>query len=603
MLAPKSNSLAAYPTYRASQRGNKRQVEKLQKLLLKSEAARLLAVRRVTQDNRGKKTAGVDGVKAVPPKGRLLMVRQLHTKHWKHRKTPQPVRRVWIPKPGKAAKRPLGIPTMMERAKQALVKMAVEPAWEAVFEPNSYGFRPGRSAHDAIGAIFNGIRYKPKFVFDADIKGCFDHIDHEALLKKLNTYPKLTHLIRGWLKAGVMDGEVFTPTEQGTPQGGVVSPLLANIALHGLEMEVSQACGTGEKPIVIRYADDFVILHSDQAELQKAAKRVTTWLEHMGLRLNPGKTSMTHTLDPCDGNVGFEFLGFHVQQYPVGRTRSGRDTHRRPLGFKTLIRPSQEAIKRHTREIGRKLRALRNAPQEAVVRQLNPIIAGWCNYHRWVVCSEVFRTCDYHTLRQLMRWGNARHPDKGKKWASKKYRIRVGTQTRFGTHVKDHAGNEIPIYVRYHAETQSQDYVKVRGDASPYDGNLLYWAKRLRQHPLVNNEKAKLLKTQQWRCPRCGLYFHDGDLLEIDHLVPTALGGKDDARNKAVYHRHCHDEKTVEDLEQIRGHRVAQDGLGHSRLLVSLTTGHTLRSRVKREFHARFWIDGGESDLLADHTE
>src|SRR5690348_11935144 len=179
--------------YRASQRGNTRQVEKLQKLLLKSKAARLLAVRRVTQDNQGKKTAGVDGVKSVLPRGRLLMVEQLHTQRWKFRKHPPPVRRIWIPKPGKAERRPLGIPTMMERAKQALVKLALEPAWEAVFEPNSYGFRPGRSCHDAIEAIFLGIRYKPKFVLDADIKGCFDHIDHEALLKKLNTYPKLTH--------------------------------------------------------------------------------------------------------------------------------------------------------------------------------------------------------------------------------------------------------------------------------------------------------------------------------------------------------------------------------------------------------------------------
>jgi RNA-directed DNA polymerase len=271
--------------YRANQRGNTRQVEKLQKLLLKSEAARLLAVRRVTQDNRGKKTAGVDGVKSVPPKERFLMVKQLHSKHWKHRRQPKPVRRVWIPKPGKAEKRPLGIPTMMERAKQALVKLALEPAWEAVFEPNSYGFRPGRSCHDAIGAIFLGIRYKPKCVFDADIKGCFDAIDQEALLKKLNTYPKLAHLIRGWLKAGVMEGVDFTPTEQGTPQGGVISPLLANIALHGMEQTMIKGYSKShavEKPILIRYADDFVILHSDKTELQKAAERAAELLQDMG---------------------------------------------------------------------------------------------------------------------------------------------------------------------------------------------------------------------------------------------------------------------------------------------------------------------------------
>src|SRR5215469_10641721 len=275
--------------YRASQHGNTRQVEKLQKLLLKSEAARLLAVRRVTQDNQGKKSAGVDGVKSVPPKERFLMVRQLHTKRWKLRKKPLPVRRVWIPKPGKAEKRPPGIPTMLERAKQALVKLALEPAWEAVFEPNSYGFRPGRSAHDAIGAIFLGIRYKPKFVFDAAIKGCFDAINHEALLKKLHTYPKLTRLICGWLKAGVLEGQDFTPTEQGTPQGGVISPLLANVALHGMERVAKEGFAKGhavEKPIVVRYADDFVILHSDKEELQRAAERITAWLAGMGLQLS-----------------------------------------------------------------------------------------------------------------------------------------------------------------------------------------------------------------------------------------------------------------------------------------------------------------------------
>jgi RNA-directed DNA polymerase len=550
--------------YRASQRGNTRQVEKLQKLLLKSNAARLLAVRRVTQDNQGKQTAGVDGVKSVSPKGRLLMVKQLHTQRWKHRKRPPPVRRVWIPKPGKAERRPLGIPTMMERAKQALVKTALEPAWEAKFEPNSYGFRPGRSAHDAIGAIFNGIRYKPKFVFDADIKGCFDTIDHQALLNKLHTYPKLTRLIRGWLRAGVMEGLDFTPTEQGTPQGGVISPLLANVALHGIE-EVAQAgfakSAAVEKPIVVRYADDFVILYSDKAELQRIAARVTTWLAGMGWQLSLTKTRVTHTLDTCEGNVGFDFLGFHVQQHHVGKTRVGKDTHGRPLGHKTHIGPSKESVKRHTRNIGRKLRGLRTAPQEAVISALNPIIAGWSNYYQGVLCSQVFRTCDYHTLRQLTRWGQARHHDKCKAWVSKKYRIKLGTQTRFGTWVKDKTGTPKPMCVRYHAETHRQAYTKVRGNASPYDGNLSYWAKRLKQHPLGNNEKAKLLQTQQWRCPRCGLYFRDGDLLEVDHIIPTALDGTDDIRNKRVYHRHCHDEKTAEDLARIAECKAA--GITH----------------------------------------
>ena len=184
---------------------------------------------------------------------------------------------------------------MMERAKQALVKMALEPAWEATFEPNSYGFRPGRSAHDAIGAIFNGIRYKPKFVFDADIKGCFDTIDHEALLKKLNTYPKLTHLIRGWLKAGVMEGDRLHPHRTGNPTrwSDLSPPCQCSPARIGRGSKHA-ANSTVEKPIVIRYADDFVILYSDKAELQRVAERVTTWLAHMGLHLSPENTHNPH---------------------------------------------------------------------------------------------------------------------------------------------------------------------------------------------------------------------------------------------------------------------------------------------------------------------
>jgi RNA-directed DNA polymerase len=388
--------------FQASQRGDSKTVHKMQKLLMKSKAARLLAVRRVTQDNQGKKTAGVDGVKSVPPAERLTMVEAIHPRHTNQRK-PKPLRRVWIPKPGKEEKRPLGIPAMIDRACQALAKQALEPQWEAQFERNSYGFRPGRSCHDAIGAIFLGIRYKPKYVFDADIKGCFDHIDHEALLKKLNTYPKLTHLIRGWLRAGVMEGIYFTPTLQGTPQGGVISPLLANVALHGLEMAVTQAKYEGETPIVVRYADDFIILHSKHAELQRAAQRAAAWLGKMGLQLSPDKTSMTHTLDPCEGNVGFQFLGFQVQHYLVGKTHTGKDTHGRPLGYKTLIHPSKEAIKRHTHEVGRTLRKLRTAPQEKIISALNPIITGWCNYYRWVVCSDEETAVAMPAMRTLLQ--------------------------------------------------------------------------------------------------------------------------------------------------------------------------------------------------------
>jgi RNA-directed DNA polymerase len=543
--------------YRASQRGETRKVEKLQKLLMKSKSARLLAVRRVTQDNQGKKTAGIDGVKSVKPKERFVLAESIHPKHWKRGK-PQPVRRVWIPKPGKPGeRRPLGIPVIRERAQQTLVKQAIEPAWEAVFEQNSYGFRPGRSCHDAIGAIFLGIRYKPKFVYDADIKGAFDGINHEALLEKLHTYPQVRRGVEGWLKAGVLEGVDFSPTEQGVPQGGAISPLLMNVALHGMEKTITEAEYKGGKPTLIRYADDFVIFHPDKNELQKAAKRVETWLQEMGLHLHPGKTKITHTLDSYEGNVGFDFLGFTIRQYRAGKTHSGKYSSGKLLGFKTHITPSKAAIKRHTQEIKLLIRKRRATPQGTVIRDLNPVIRGWANYYKWVICSRTFQTGDYTIFKQLVRWGQTRHHGKGKQWAWEHYTILIDGRRRFGQYVKDQKGNPRPMTVRNHTDTPSQAYIKVRGQASPYDGNLIYWSKRLKQHPLMKNEKAKLLALQKGQCPRCGLYFQEGDILETDHIIPLALGGRNDINNKWVYHRHCHDEKTAEDMARIARYKAS----------------------------------------------
>jgi RNA-directed DNA polymerase (EC 2.7.7.49) len=245
-----------------------------------------------------------------------------------------------IPKPGTNESRPLGIPTMYDRALQAVVKAALEPEWEAKFEPNSYGFRPGRSCHDAIGAIFLSIRYKAKYVLDADIAKCFDRINHKALLDKINTYPGLRNQIKSWLKSGVLDqGEIF-PTKEGTPQGGVISPLLANIALHGMEERVKQFAGNDinrrNEISLIRYADDFVILHKDIEVVIACQKIIAEWLNDIGLELKPSKTKLTHTLDEYNGNVGFEFLGFHVQQHKVGNYQSANNTNGTPLGFKNI---------------------------------------------------------------------------------------------------------------------------------------------------------------------------------------------------------------------------------------------------------------------------
>ena len=520
--------------YRASQRGNQRAVQKLQKLLMKSEAARLLAVRRVTQENQGKKTAGIDGVKSVKPKGRFVMAQQLHPTNWKRMKSP-PVRRIWIPKPGKDEKRPLGIPTMYERARQCLAKFALEPEWESHFEANSYGFRPARSAHDAIGAIFNGIRYKAKFVLDADLKACFDNINQEALLEKLHTYTAMNHAVKGWLKAGMVENGVFAPTEAGTPQGGTVSPLLANIALQGMEEAILSPRNRKhvEQPILVRYADDFVVLHSDLEKLKQAEQKLVDWLAGMGLFMNPKKTSITHTLIPYEGRVGFDFLGFSVRQYPVGQTHTGRNTVGKPLGFKTIIKPSKEDIKRHILALNHRMKDMRSYPQWKLIKELNPAIWGWSNYFRAVVSSDTFSACDRHVWFQLQSWARRRHSRKPRSWIDAKYWKHVDGKDTFCT--------PQGAKLRLHRETAVQRHEKVRGTASPYDGNLLYWSQRLQTHPLMHTRKAKLLKKQQGKCRWCELHFRDGDILEIDHIDHNH--GNNVLSNLMLLHLHCHDER------------------------------------------------------------
>jgi len=222
--------------YQAAKCNDIKNVHKLQKLLLNSMSAKLLAVRKVTQDNRGKKTAGIDGEANLNQEERLQLAYSLEV-----RGKAKPSRRIWIPKPGKTEKRPIGIPTISDRVKETLIKMVIEPEWEAKLEPNTYGFRPGRSCHDAIAAIFIALGQKTAFILDADISGCFDNIDHNALLEKLNTTPTLRKIIKGWLKAGVMEGRKFKSTNRGTIQGGAISPLLACVALSGLEQYVREA--------------------------------------------------------------------------------------------------------------------------------------------------------------------------------------------------------------------------------------------------------------------------------------------------------------------------------------------------------------------------
>lgn len=512
--------------YRAARQGDWKRVHRLQRLLLCSWSARCLAVRQVTQENRGKRTPGVDGVASLTPKQRLRLTETLRRlTDW----TSAPIRRMYIPKPNNPnEKRSLGIPVMADRALQALVKQALEPEWEAAFEVNSYGFRPGRSVHDAIEAIFNAICLKPKFVLDADIEKCFDRISHDALLAKLHAPQPAMRLVRGWLKAEVVDKDKRLFPEAGTPQGGVISPLLANVALHGLESAVVAVSGQ-YKVSVIRYADDFVILCADLTTLLEAQARAEAWLAEAGLRLKENKTHVTHTLDEHAGRVGFDFLGFHVRQYPAEKHRTR--TYRGEPGFKTFIKPSQKAIRRHQEQIRMEIRQRQGAPQAALIAALNPIIRGWTLYYRTSVAKDVFGTLDKTTFGQLMQWARHRHPRKSHAWDYRRYWRRRGTRDEFddGTHS-----------LVYHRDTPIVRHVKVRGDKSPYDGDWVYWGTRLGKDPTKPKRVTWLLKQQAGRCSHCGLPFGAADEMEVHHRD----GNRDNNRyaNLALLHAHCHDQ-------------------------------------------------------------
>ncbi len=472
--------------YKASQRGDVKAVRRLQKTLMKSWSAKCLTVWKVTQDNQGKKTAGVDGVKSLSPAARLRLVKNL-----KLGTKAKPTRRVWILKPGTQEKCSLSIPTMKDRALQVLIKMALEPEWEARFEPNSYGFRPGRSCHDAIQAIYDAIRYKAKYVLDADIATCFDCIDHNSLLRKLNTSPTIRRQVRAWLKSGVIDWnayanrqKTYSHIQEGTLQGGI-TPLLANIALHGMENRLRQAfpeikiyqgsqyVGLRNPAILVRYADDFVVLHEDLGVVQKCQQIITKWLKDMGLELKPSETRLVHTLNPYgEEKPGFDFLGFTIRHYVCGQYKSGK-YNGKTIGFKSIITPSDETLKQHTNKISKTIQTHTAATQRELISNLNPIIQEWVTYYSSVASSKVYSKADKLTYQQLRTWAKRRHPSKTAKWTAQKYWQTIG-QDRWRFATKDKQWN-----LTKHSETKIERYVKVQGERSPYDGDWMYWSSRM----------------------------------------------------------------------------------------------------------------------------
>jgi len=514
--------------YRATQHGQVRIARKLQQLLVKSWYARLLAVRRVTQDNRGKHTAGIDGVKSLSPRQRVGLATALHLDG-----TATPLRRTWIPKRGSAEKRPLGIPTQHDRARQTLVRQALEPAWEAKLAPHTYGFRPGRSCWDAIEAIFQRIVFRPQYALKVDIAKCFDRICHTALLAKTQASPGIRRQIKAWLKAGIMeDGHLF-PSTAGTPQGGTISPLLALIALHGMDDAITDVYPQAR---VIAYAEDRQVLEHCQELLMP-------WLAAIGLTLNEAKSHIHHTLE--GDQPGFDFLGFHIRQYRMSKHHSGYHPSGRRLGFKTLIKPAKANIQAHLAELGRIIQRSKARPQRTLIRQLNPLIRGWASYYRTCVSQAVYGRLDHLLWEKLRRWAYRRHPMQSVAWALKRYWHQRETRLAFATPATD----PDTVALRTHSEVAITRHIKVRGNRSPYDGDWVYWSTRRGRHPSVSPRLATLLKRQHGCCASCGLCFHHDDCIEIDHINGDRRHAR--ASNLQALHGHCHDAKTREHREYL----------------------------------------------------
>jgi RNA-directed DNA polymerase len=532
-------------------------VRSLQKMMLGSWSNTLVSVRQVTQRNAGRRTGGVDGEVALTSQTRARVAVQVHRSRlsW----DPMPVRRVFIPK-AEGKQRPLGIPVIMDRCHQARVRNALEPEWEARFEPRSYGFRPGRSCADAIGSLYvtlNGPIARRVWILDADLSAAFDRIDHDHILGQLDGFPA-RELIGRWLRAGVIEpGKGFAPTEQGTPQGGVISPLILNVALHGLEEAAGvRYCDTGSHtvnaargtPILVRYADDLVACCYSQQQAEQVKAQLADWLAPRGLAFNEDKTRIV-SLDE-----GFSFLGFTLRRY----RRSNQPA-------KLLITPSQEAVRRIRQRLANELRSLRGSNAATVIAELNPIIRGWAAFYRGVVSSKVFTALDNHMWRLVYRWACHSHPNKSKKWIARRYFGRFNKfrndQWVFGD--RDHVVNDrgdVAYLVKF-AWTPIVRHQLVAGRASPDDPDLAdYWTTRRRKvKPALDSYNLRLLAKQDGRCPLCGDHLLTPDqppqspheweqwwlgtarrAIAADRLTHHGRAGTPDGNRTCLVHSSCH---------------------------------------------------------------
>ncbi len=478
---------------KAQKSGHFSKVKSLQWLLIHSFYAKALAVKRVTS-NPGKKTAGVDHELWTTPQAKLEAISTLKRRGYQ----PQPLRRVYIPKKN-GKMRPLSIPTMKDRAMQTLYKFALEPVAETYADPNSYGFRPGRSTHDAIEQCFTCLNKgkSPVWILEGDIKGCFDHISHEWMLENI---PMDTQILEKWLKCGFVDNKrLFPSAGEGTPQGGAISPTLMNMTLDGLERVLQDRLPTRQhingtihfnKMNFVRYADDFIITGESKEFLKyEVLPIVREYLAIRGLQLSEEKTVITHI------DVGFDFLGQNIRKY----------------NGKLLIKPSNAAVKSFLSKVRKIVKSSKSATQEQLIRRLNPVIRGWVNYHRYMVSSEVFSKVDYQIFKCLWQWAKRRHNHKGHKWIAKRYWHHIDNRVwTFAVQLNHSNPKEEPEYLSlvYATNTKIIRFKKIVAEANPYDERWNGYYEERDGERMLNSTKGREKLLRIWRsqnrlCPVC----------------------------------------------------------------------------------------------------